>query len=337
MAATVPEAPRRPSRTEILVADPVRAATWRPAAEAANCLLGRGGTLIPYTAINQTIPTQTTYTLRFTVRPRYQATHRSWHIGIVGAGTAATVTFTDPSGTAHVIRVPPSQSLMHSFTETISSRTSAITQIAPTLGVGTITGTLKVTVIACFENPRPDLAVDVNDDGVDLDSFDVEDPIYNDTGKSLGGLATAVPICLTQARRNSLFQFVRFGGVPVSWNGALTSLVAFECPILERLIRSAVDTSGATVSVYAYTRADAATNGDLVLSMQNGATLTIAILGVDTGTWRSGTITVHAEDLSTSDGRRSTTWDRLYVEGRRTSGAGNLYLESLVLLGRDTV
>jgi hypothetical protein len=342
MTATVPERVWYPERSGVLVGDPVRGPHWSSIAPALNHLLGRGGTLIPWTSLNESLLKSATHTYRFTIWPRYQATHRVWLVSAVGSSaiSGSQLTFTDPSGDSSSFVVGEDESWVrspHLHVEEIAARTSSETQVLVTISNATSPSENATTLgIACFEIPRPELAVDANDYGIDLATIGGGLSIYEDQGKSLGGVGQAISHAVAATRRRGLFHFARrAGGGNLAFSGgAYAELLSFRPTFLDRFLYASNTVQ--TVPVRIYTRSGAGTTGNVRLTMANGDTLTFAITAADSGTWRTGSIDVHAEDLSTADGRRSTTWDTCTVEGQRTAGANSLYLESMSIGGVES-
>jgi hypothetical protein len=329
---TVPERATLPERTGVESAAPVRGALWLPLGGLANHLLGRGGALIPAYGLNKAVAPGGTATYRFTIWPRYQATHRVWLLAFRLTTGYGSMTFTDPSSGASswTVAFSASQHLrIYEHIETISSRTSAETAIAPTLA-NAVTASASVTVawIACYEIARPELAVDADDLGIDLSTLDSGTPVYDDAGKSAGGLAARLTDCRDVARRNSQYQFARNATDALEAStGSFVELLGHRPVFLEQFWYRSETT--ASVLVRLYVSADSATAGEIRLTMDSGATTTITVPSASAGEWRTGTLACDVEDLSAADGRRSTRWDRCTVEGRVTAGAGKVYLHSI--------
>ena len=321
----------------IIVADPVvsggpiRGSQWAQNARAINYLLGgTSRALIPWCHVEN--GNDGSCTLRFKVWPSYQATHRIWMVRIYNDVGQEQVTFTDPSsGTSTFELMEGTWTFGH--VETIASRTDAETSIA--LAIETLDLDLvRLVAIACFEIGRPSLALDTNDYGLDIGTFRGGAPIFNDTGLSLGALHDS----LEEARglRRKLFDWTAAlsdDALTIS-SGVSAALLSYDIPLLDRqLYRSETQVE---ITIWIYTRSGAGTTGDVVFTMTNGDSVTIAVTAADAGTWRSDTVSIDAEDLSAADGRRSTRFDQCAVTGVRTAGANSVYVDAISIVGRAT-
>jgi hypothetical protein len=320
----------------IASAAPVRGINWRDCADAVNYLLGgRSRSIIPVGGGFGSLPLATTRTLRWTIWPSYQATHRVWTIGLSGgaADEAApnNITFTDPSGVSSLhpgSSVRDDRRFAFQHIETIDTRTASETAISVTLAnAGSLAGI--ATSVSCFEVCRPDLTIDTNDLGLEAYSFAGGIPIYDGAGYSLGALPESLAGALSL--RRTLHQWSVPTADAVTWTGA-GALFGYDPPLLDRFLYRGETV--VTVPVRVYTRSSVTTTGTIDFAMTSGDTLSIPITANDTGTWRSGSIDVRAEDLSTSNGVR-TALDRCTITGTRTSGAGSLYCEAISIAGRD--
>lgn len=327
MAANTPlRMPGTLRMQEVVSAGVVRAPTWQPVAEATNFLNGATcRALIPHCCVRNT--DGGSYTLRFKVWPSYQATHRLWLIGLSSTNVES-FTFTDPSGgtTSIATRI---DNFVFQHIETVSSRTDAESVFSLPF---TSTDDVQIRTIACFEIVRPSLALDTNDHGVEVDSFRGAAPIYDATGYSMGGIPEAITEAL--GMRRTLFQWAAAGTFDAlqSSGSGVTTLLAYDIPLLDRQIyRSETQVA---VTVWIYTKSSASTTGTVSLTMTSGGTLAIAVTAGDTGTWRSGTISVDAENLAASDGRRSSRFDQCTITSQRTSGAGTIDVYSIGVVGR---
>jgi hypothetical protein len=338
MAARVVEIPNWMLYGEVMSAKPVRGHGWTQAAIALNWLLGRGGTLIPWTWVGDTVSAGTTETLRFTIYPRYQATHRAWLFTALAA-TSARVTFTDPSGGStafdivdDVVEDPDNDDLMtpRMHVETITSRVDVATHVEVTIENDAASATSATLLsIACFELPRSSLLADATDHGVEQASLVGGMPIFTAQSMSLGGVQLAIDEALSVARRPAHIQMARFAGNgEIEITGAGSSLFEADVPVLERFLYAGETT--VSVPIWIYTRSDVGANGTIDVALDSGSSHQFIIPGGDTGTWRTASVPVHVEDLSASDGRRGGTWDKVNVSGA-VLGVGSMYLESFML------
>jgi hypothetical protein len=317
----------------IIVPDPiasggsVRGSYWAQTARALNYLLGgTSRALIPWCHVENS--DAGACTLRFKIWPSYQATHRIWMVRLYGTA-AESFTFTDPSSGTSDVFVSGTTTLGH--VETISSRTDAETSIALTY---TATDDTQVLAIACFEIGRPSLALNTSDYGIDVGTFRGGAPIFEATGLSFGALHDS----LEEARgfRRKLFDWAGarpFDALEIN-SGSPTALLSYDLPCLDRqLYRNETQVE---ITIWIYTRSSSGTTGNVVFTLTNGDSVTISVPASDAGTWRSGTVSVDAEDLSTSDGRRSNRFDQCAVTGVRTGGSGSVFIDAISGVGRAT-
>jgi hypothetical protein len=323
--------------TAITTSSPVRGVTWVPVADATNYLLsGPCRQIIPQGGGFGALSEGVTSTLRWRIWPSVQATHRVWCVGISGAAEDEAgpqrVAFVDPSSGTASFTCPAFfnwklQQFQH--VETIGARTSSETAISVTLTPAVGDGI--ITSISCFEVSRPDLAIDTSDRGLESYSFGGANPIYDGVGYSLGALPESLAAAL--AMRRTLHQWAVPSADAATFNtGSEVALFSYSPPLLDRQIYR--NETQVEITVWVYTRSDATTTGHVTCTMTSGDTCTIAITANDTGTWRSGLISIDAENLAASDGRRSTRWDQCVITGMRDSGAGALYVDSVSISGR---
>lgn len=327
------------TRSGIVSGAPVRAGQWTRNARCLNWLLGRSRCLIPATRVEGSgIAASATATFRVQLWPRAQARFRLWHVVIrAGVGDSATGTFTDPSGGAldwTYYDVDPSARVVTTgffHVETLPSPWSS-TPVADAFTVSndaSSDGPVYVESVQCWELPRLRLNADAADLGVDVDTLGAGLPIYDDVGESIGGVARGIGTAQLYDRR-ALFYWLRpanGGGAEVK-SGTWTALYE-EGPVLQPSMQFRAETLR-PCDVYVSAYCDSGTAGEIRFTMTSGDALTLAI-SATSSTWVSGTIDVYAEDLSTSDGRRSTTWDIATVEVRRTSGAGSVWIDSICI------
>jgi hypothetical protein len=336
MSATVAApfpAPGRLSRAGIVTADPVRAVEWAQIGALYNYLTGRASVLVPTCYVGSAIAATATHTWRIKAWARYQATHRLWILGL-RASTSAVVTFTDASSDTHTLYPIGSAGVSeraYFVVEEIGSRASGEVTMAPSLAVASGSATVTVTTIACVEIARPELAVDASDDGVDLSRWagGVAGPI---TDADLGLVAPLMDTLRDSDVRN-LFCWIVDTSDPIKITTASPSWSAlFAAPpvVLARQLYASETTRAVEVRVYARA-SDGSTTGSVRVTMASGATATITGITTTTWAWYSTTVAVHVEDLASSDGRRSTTWDTATFDAQRTAGGGEVQFASCIL------
>lgn len=335
MSTTDQTMPSTLGEEAITTAAPVRGITWRDCADAADYLLsGPCRQVIPTCGGFGALGAGDTITLRYKIWTAVQATHRVWTIGI-GApaqdeAPPRRIIFTDPSGGASTADdVTQTQSFQH--IETIATPADGLIEAVITLeNTGALAG--LISYVGCFEVSRPDLAIDASELGVDPYSFSSGSPIRDAVGYSLGALPESTAAARSLPR--TLFQFAVPTDDAITVTGTAAPLFSYDPPLLDRqLYRSETQVE---VNVHVYTRSSAGTTGTFDLAMTSGDTLSIPVTAADAGTWRTGTILIDAEDLSTADGRRSGVFDQATWTGTRLTGAGSIRLESLLIVGRST-
>lgn len=325
-------------RAQIQSGAPVRGITWGAVARAVNFLNGSPRALIPHCSPNVTLAVADgVQTLSFRVFPSYQATHRLWLAVLEPTAQDEAIgtefEFTDPSGGTATWRcigtAGPFAPKAFRHVETVSSRTTSETTLAPTFE--SIAGTHVLGRLACFELPRPELAVDANDLGLELGSFRARHWIYDATGRSLGGLPEALAGALSRGRRH-MFQWARPATAALAFSTtstSYTSVLTYTPELLERYLYNGDTTPTIEVRVLAWVTGG---TGDVAVTMANGDLNAVAI-SATTPTWTSITgLNVRAEDLSASDGRR-TSADLATIQARKNT-SGTIYVAGIGIIGR---
>lgn len=308
---------------------------WAPYGEQANYLLGRGGVLIPWCTTKLALAASGSYTLRFRVIPRYQATHRRWKLAILGTG-AATGVFTDPSGGTRTFDIGGSAVQTFEHLEIVGSRTASETELAPTLTLASGSASCTLESLNCWEHPRPELALDTNDLGVAIRTLDPGAEVLAGTdGYSVGAVGDAVHAARSVARRNGLFHFAADTAQALSTtSGSYTRVFPLAAdPILQdRQLYVGATTASVLVRVRA--RAGTTTAGNIRFTMTSGATLVLAITSGMAAAWLSGTLAVDTDNFADDErGRRRTPGDKCVIEWQRTSGANSIFIESISIIG----
>lgn len=316
---------------------PVRGTPWFQAGLAVNHLLGRGGVLIPTTRIGETITKGATATYHFTIWPRYQATRRMWVVGISSAsGGTSAITFTDPSSTVQGITHAGATQRLVTFIETISSRTAAETAIAITIAASNSADYVAPTIesIACFELPRTELVADTNDNGVDLSTLAGGLWIYDDTGKSLGGVVDGTIAALAVTRRCGLYHVARSDLSPFSFTTtSYVNPLSSTMPVLDR--KKYRGETARDVEVRAYGSTGATTTMDVRVTSTGvgGGSSVLSWTAGDAGSWKSTTIEVDVDDLTDTRGLQGGAVCLVTIEGKRTTGANAAHLHSVCIGG----
>lgn len=336
MPATVPDTFSSPVRAGIASGLPVRGVQWAQAGRALNWLLGRGRIILPATRVEGSgVAPSSTATYRAQIWTREQARHRCWHVvlrlAIGGDVALATITFPD-GATADATLYDSEADRRIAFAgfytvEEVASPANGPVAVEITLASDAgSTDDVYIDAISCFELPRREIGADGTDYGVDLGTVTADSPIYDDAGKSVGGIARGIVRAQAYDPR-CLFTYMRASGDGLSTSSGAFVALFDEGPVVQPSQQFIGETLR-PCSVYVYAYCDAATTGEVKLTAASGDTLTLSVTSTS-GAWVSGTIDCYAEDLSASDGRRSTTTEILTVEARVASGAGAIYVESI--------
>lgn len=341
MAAIVPVVhPGVASQAEVRSGQAVLGTTHTGVARLTNWAMGRGMCNIPVYSPGNTIAAAANGSYFFRVAPRYQAIQRVWCFTLRSTSTSvnSTVAIKVPSSagstTATVIAggdrdalgsfVVPEARASQSATEEIISCNLAVTGNA-----------CVVESISCWDMPRAELALDVNDDGVDLLTTSYRQPIYDGTCASIGGEADAVVAALATCRR-VLMQWALPATTTEARSTSSTSYVSAlgggTSIVLARKLYRSSTTGTLSAKIYART-ADTSDIGDVRFTTTSGSS---QVINIPTGShanfaWFGAplTFTADCEDLTVSDGRRSTRWDLLTVEFKVSDASDILYLASI--------
>lgn len=332
LGTTVPFFPPYIGAEGVWSGRPVRGgnAQWRGWALACNSLLGRGGTLIPHARCFTEIDQNATTTLHFVVSPRYAARRRVWAMtyGVTTAFAPCLIRFTDPSGGTSdaTISAASSATVTHYHTEDVADVTA--TNLAPTWTEVSDVGAPKLLTVACFEMPRPEIAQDALEYGVNVDSFGQGRSVYTTTGVGPGALVTSVSQAWDLAPRNGLFHWARGQVDFLSMSSGSWTPVFAGSPILRG--RKATTTSTTkTVNAQVRVSSGAGTTGTVRMTMASGAVVTFAISSAMAEAWVDNEIDIDCDDLSTADGRRSSRLDTCLFEWQRTGGANSINLHGI--------
>jgi hypothetical protein len=339
MSARVPVTFSQPSRLGIASGKPVRGAHMVGIGDATNYLLGRGTVLLPAThPEGSSIAAAATATYHVELWEKVQAKHRVWHLRpIVSPSTGgwAQGTFTDPSGGTSVFDVLETDaerrvSVTGFFhVETIATRANGPTPVTFTLANDAAsTGDIILQAVSCFELPRSELALDTTDVGADTDTMRADLPIFDGDNQSIGGLSRAIASAQAYDPR-VLFAYLRKSGNGIDYKSGTQAEIFSKGPVIQPSHQYRGETVR-TVYAYVYAYCDVGTAGTIKFLAASGDSVTINIVAT-TGTWVSGEFDVYAEDLSTADGRRSSTTEVVAILAQRTSGAGSIYIETIQL------
>lgn len=340
MAATVDQTdPGQLGQDQVRSGNPVRGVQWASIARACNYLNGSARAIIPHAAVGLEMTKDSTpRAISFRVFPSYQATHRMWLVTLAPPAEDEAVgdrfRMVDPSGGTAIWTMPGTTlgtvPALAPHIERITSRTASETTLAPTFE--SVEGVHVLSTVACFELPRPSLALNANDLGVEMADFGPGAPIYDGTGRSLGALPEAIAGALSRGRR-TMFQWGRPDAFAVSTTSGTFSRVVgpMDPTLLERILYVGETQVLCPWRVRAW--CTAGTTGEVRIQTTSGGDSTIAV-SATSATWHSDTVLVDVEDLSAADGRRDSSDCIATIEFRRTSGAGSLFVSGLSIHGR---
>lgn len=347
MATPVPTRFAFPSRAGVASGKPVRAQQLAPVAEALMYLRGHSRVLVPCTALDNAIPASASRTYTVPMQVAKWMRHLAWHIQLRSTSAVATVVFTDPTGGTSTYTVAP---LDADAGPRISGRTHIETLTTPVTDSDylatprTITfqrtdanaGSVYVDVLGCTALSRVDLESDTADMGIDLPTVRPDLPIVADDYVSIGGIARVMADQDDTTLHSYTDRHLFFWGRPQGQGVSVTSAWApifVEGPVVQASHRYIGETLR---RVYCGATGKVTTSGDTLevrFTAASGDTVTETLTATTSGTWGLPVeLDVYAEDLSTSDGRRSSTDEIVTIEARVT-GAGTQTgsLEGLVI------
>lgn len=319
--------------TAVVSGAAIQAAEWQSMCAAHDALASSGSVLIPWHAPMTTIAASGSKAFTYRFWPKYNATHRLWTMAFIATtSTPASAAVVLSDGTTIGVIFTQDAPRTVSFVHPLSAQSAAESSETITITLGASSAG-KVVGMGCWEYPRPAVALPTGatkfdatttDIGIDQSVARALLPIADSyEGLGIGYMAHAIDSLRDETRRTGIF-----AGAPFASSTSSTFAAVFQAPpiALGRFLYRGQTSS--TMQLAAYVRAsNATTAGEVRFTMANGATLTRAF-GSSTGYVR-GQIAIDAEDLSASDGRRSTRDDTCTVELRRVSGAGTVYLDTV--------
>lgn len=306
---------------------------WTAIGGAYNGLLGSDSALVPFHVPQVSIAASSIQAFSYTIWPRYQATHRLWIVSAQVATNVGSFTFTNPSGGVASSSVSAaSGQRAQIFFEAVSSRSSLERQITAAISVAAGSAPVTIYGIGCWEIPRSDLVVGGNnvrtsDSGEVVESLAAGMTIGDSTtGTSLGTVPRQVELLRYHARRTGLFAAAPFAS---SISSTFANVLQAPPEVLARKLYA--ESTQGIMQIGAVVRSsDSATGGEVRVAMSSGAAITMPIpAGASAGVVLRDQIAIDCEDLSTSDGRRSSRSDFVTIQLRRTSGSGTVYLDCI--------
>lgn len=331
MTARLDIQPARNDFSLIEAAATVRAPTWQDAAQAINYVRARGGVLIPAMQLNYTVTAGTSATFRFRIAPGTLSKAACWLIALKSASSVAQIASVQvPSGATSINQIAPTLYAVGStgiYYDTAISGTSYAERELTFVVTAPVAGAVIVSWAACYEAPRPFLALNATENGVDLQSILPAQPILDDTGRSYGEIGRAVSDALANdSRRCGFFHWFSPTGLSSTSTSYTSPIRSF--PILNRKLFYAETQRNMRFRVYA----SATTNtGNVRLTSSKGGTSTVTI-SVGAAAWypaiagAAATLSVDSEDLSTADGLQGGTYNTVTPEIKiNTAGTITLY------------
>lgn len=333
---------------------PVRSREWSALAREINHVLGRGAVLVPMSGQQDTLAAGSYYMYSFRLAPRYQATRRYWLIKGYSAGTGtAQVDVQIPDGTDAItdIQFTPGTSQipeqMYAGYEDVA-RSSAVATTTVRITVASGGDDFILTGISCIEVPRRTLDTS-NDLGIEPSEFAIEQPIWANSAGSAGAYRVFNALSDTGAigRRAGLYhwcvpynqdasEITSFAESAAS--GTFSDVMDLYPPVLGRALNIDMGTGVAattkTINWAVFYKTSAASGVEASFRLggtRSGNTTTLTFQNSATWTWTATqTLSVDSEDLTQSDGRRSSTTDRLRLEFAR-AGSGTVYVGGLAV------
>lgn len=333
MPSNVPTSiPGAIGRAPVVSGAPVRGVTWNSVANVSNYLLGKQRTIIPYTG-GHAWAQGTTRSFRFRVFRNIYATHRMWLMYIM-APRGTVITFPDLN-TVPLQFDYPTTTLLQYF-EPVDPRGNAESDLVITFDATTpSTATnLRIDALTCIECPRHSLAINTTDFGVDPDRMRGTFPIYRSLipPESLGALPRNINTAISGGRR-AQFVWARPDDDPFAVSSGTPALVTGAVPVLldRSIYQGETNVTGAT-RVRAW--CEVGTTGRV--RFETGLGSYDVDVSATAAEWHSGTMLMHAEDLTSVDGRRSATWYDTVITAWRTGGAGTMRVSGLGIYGRGS-
>jgi len=299
---------------------------WTPLGAGVNWLNATGAQLVCAStrlAQNQ-IAGGATGVFRFKAYTRVQAIQRIWVVQLVGLAvdTGTTAQIWGGSGTPSASFVVPNSTLLNQpvfYVEALAAQSASLQEI--TISVKAGSKAVIVQSVACYEQWRPVLKASTSDSGINITSERARQPIftgnYATTIESVGGIYSA--LAAADARRVAVFHWAVPDTNPVTRTGAYTTLLGLGQPVLTRQLTSGQTTGTVYWSAYAKV---SASSGDVKLTTSHsGVSDSVNITGTSYAWTTPRAISIDCEDLSTTDGRRGSSWDELDVQIRGNGGA----------------
>lgn len=326
---------------DIATSAAVRAQTWADMAALAHWVAGRGTMLVPQHRCMIRLDSSGTdsATLRYKIRPQGRAIARVWvlelrgHTGFPGIATVQPLTLPSPVSTpvsvapeSYGTRMAPIVIVEGAGVDDELTRTVSDTEI--TCEVVATLGYVDVISCAVWELPRAALTQDVTDLAIAQDGYFPRRPIRTGDYEYVEGVWRLMA-SLSGARTRS-GHVARWGPILEVATTSTTSLTEVDY-VLVPGVDLPTDTTAA-LDAYLYAYCDGGTTGEWRVTTSSGSTSWQSITATAAAWHGPLAVTATAEDPSTTDGLRSSTYETLRIEVRRASGAGKIYVQGWSVL-----
>lgn len=330
-ATRVPAMRGTPPSSAVKVGAPVRAADWLEAAKLVQWLRGHGRVLVPQGRSKVALDgTTTSRVFRYKVKPTGRAIVRVWVFDVRCTGAFPSyASFTAQAGAGatsapYIVNTRSLDATPLIYVETGCTKTTAESEISCTLTRSA--GSLDVVSVGCWELPRAALTKDTTDYAIDLDSIYPRRPIFDADYLNATGLGAA--LYATDGRRGGL--------VGLGFSTARSTAAAFEdvfdapIPIVPRQFTVGQTKTTVRWDVYAWVSV-AGTTGEFRV-VTSGGNSAVKTVNSTTPAWLGpgDSAEVRVEDLTTSNGVRTGTYDTIQLQVRRTAGANEVRFDTFV-------
>ena len=297
---------------------------WSRIGAVVNWASGRCRTLIPsFCPSNATLAGGSTYQYAFWLLPTYQAIDRLWALSMRSAGEVGLTVDGDShtvSGSpAYDTATPGQVASPQVFIVQQASQSSAAVGASLTFDPAE---NLEVDQICMWEVPRVQLAANASELGVDTTILRPGQPILRSRFDQLFGASLDTSIGKRQlvnwSRPYRVDGSVNVNYVESFSSSSYADLWPASLPVLGRVIRRGDATKGIACRVFAWVTAGTGTLR--VVSDENGNGTERTFTNTTPAWITASTVSIDAEDLSASDGLRSSTWDGINVEVKVTGG-----------------
>lgn len=309
----------------ILAGNPVGSHEWSRMARLHNWIVGgRVQVLVPATIINATILASGAEQFRFYAEPTFEPISRVWAV-YFDTATVSTGTHGPNGSTAQAFSVATSDagSKLHTYLHHPVSQSSSAAELVYDIFGASGSANTTVVWIACFALPRVAADPPSSEIFVSVPSVAQGQPIHNsagDTSLGEGFSANNEALALNNVKRSQFHwtcddndtTLTRSTTNTASWDSMFDEL---EPALLGRLLYN-----GDTTYTVKF-RVRAKGDGKVRITMASGDVATINNNFGGSFAWSSAEdLDIHAEDLDTSDGRRSSTWDNATIDFQANSG-----------------